>query len=294
MARACRQPMQGASNLATPAKQDGVKGITYLSALRQKQYGPMLFVDLYAGSGVNEIGGVEINGTPLSILHGIHDAIRSSKTEVHRMACIFSDIATSRATVLLPERVEAFQRELGLPENRNELVVATRRGQVVRVPIFYRESSATEMARLIHQYATQNPRTRILVGIDPNGPKDAPWPELGRLMNAVGSRVDLYVHLAATAMKRVAGARATGIKFAPMPDHIQHAINFIMSGNGAGWIREPIGADQWTLMLLTKNPPKHGWANQGYYLINSPEGREVIKRMSMTKKELASIQEVAE
>jgi hypothetical protein len=254
----------------------------------------MLFVDLYSGSGVNEVGGTDINGTPLSILHGIPDAIRSSKTEVCGMACIFSDIAPERATVLLPERVEDFQQKLGLEVNRNELVVETRKGQVVRVPIFYRQSSALEMAQFIHQYAIQHPRIRVLVGIDPNGPKDAPWPELGLLMQSVGSRVDLYVHLAATAMKRVSGARAaTGMQFAPMPDHISHAIQFIMAGDGAGWIREPIGADQWTLMLLTRNPPKHGWASQGYHLINSPEGREVIQRMSMTKKELASIKEVA-
>ena len=79
---------------------------------------------------------------------------------------------------------------------------------------------------------------------------------------------------------------ATGFTFAPIPDHI--SAMFAAFDKCGGWIREPVGPDQWTLALISKFPPRHGWNTKSasFHRIDSEAGQATIKRLTSTKKEL--------
>lgn len=279
---------QGGSVAATPIKQDGVVGIFDLQATRWKNYNPLVFVDLYAGSGRNVIGGESINGSPLSILGGIYRAVSKSRSRPpHPWLIVFNDIAPGRATSLLPENVMRWQEENGLPVNADSLCMRLKDGSEFVVPIKYLCGPSDDVVQAMRTALDAGFRAHFVMLVDPNGPKDAPWPDLQMIWNRHGRYVDLVLHIAATILKRVSKARdSVGYDFAPMPNHIAGMLDlFTRCG---GWIREPVGADQWTIAMISKYPPKSGWAqkNASFHLINSPDGQQTIKRLTYTKKEI--------
>ena len=280
--------VQGASAAATPIKQEGLLGIFNVQATRWKDKYPLVFVDLYAGSGRNVVGGESINGSPLSMLAGIHLALTRSNTRPRfSWLIVFNDIAPGRATDLLPENVKRWQEENGLPVDADGLTVTLKDGSDYRVPIQYRCGPSDDVVQAIRSALDDGTKAHFVMLVDPNGPKDAPWPDLKAIWAAHGNYVDLVLHIAATMLKRCSRARdATGYDFAPMPDHIAGMLELFRKSGG--WIREPVGADQWTIALICKYPPRQGWSRKtaSFHTIESRAGQETIKRLTYTKKEL--------
>lgn len=280
-------PIQGSSAHATPMKQDGIVGIVdMVNIMRQRSYKPVVFIDFYCGSGTNVVDGREISGSPISMLEGIVKATsRMKQIPRHPRMVVFNDIVQERSLDTLPVEVEAWQAKQGLPVNRDVLTCFTKTGQRFTVPIRYVAGSAQDMCAKVKQ-AIAN-RMHVVALIDPNGPKDAPWAELRELYEKHSKDFELLIHVSSTALKRVAGARAvTEFNFAPMPSHVSDMLQ-AFSGCG-GWIREPTGADQWTMVLITRFPPRSGWNVKNgprYLKMDTEEGQQLIQYLSTTVKQ---------
>lgn len=287
---------QGQSDLATPFKQRGLIGLYHTLTLKQKNLHEkgiktVVYVDMYSGVGENVANGQRIYGSPISMLEGIYRAVTSMKGElIGKRMIIFNDIVKGRASEMLPNRVLEWQQLKRLQRNPELLVLHTKDGYQVDIPIHYRDGSAQTMAEAISFIIDGAYKdSHFIIAIDPNGPKDAPWSQVRDLWEKNKRRIDLIFHISATTLKRTAKARDAGLNINPnIPNHIQGLLdNFSCS---KGWIRSGVGADYWTLMLLTEFPPKYGWgADVPFHLINSPEGQEVIRSLSLTKKEKAEV-----
>jgi three-Cys-motif partner protein len=285
-------PIQGQSDIATPAKQDGLHGVyKTINLMRKGLQRPVVFADLYCGSGINHAGGSEINGSPITMLSALHESIASmrGKPTCSRVV-LFADIVSERVNDTLPLIVEQWQRTNGLPVNRNMLKCMTSDRQLVEIPIHYHAKSADQSLDDMSEAIKRG--YHVVITIDPNGPKDAPWKKLREMYLTYWRRLEVVVHVSATALKRVAHARAaTSINFAPMPDHIADMVS-AFDGAG-GWVREPVGADQWTLLLLSNYPPRNGWSprNGGarFHRIDDLQGQDVIRRLSLTRKQLEQL-----
>lgn len=281
-------PKQGRSMLATPAKQDGLVGIiNTINTMRQSHFKPVIMADFYCGSGENVIDGMPINGSPISMLDGLTTSIaRMTSIPTHPRFLLFNDIVSERALDSLPHAIESWQREMGLPVNKDELVCYNKKSQEFRAAIKYRAGSAQSLCYEIVSAIDRG--FHFVAMVDPNGPKDAPWSELRQIYDSYrGKSIELIIHISSTTLKRVAKAReATDINFSPMPDHISDMLN-AFNGCG-GWIREPLGRDQWTMLLLSKFPPRNGWNPKNgprFLRINETEGIKLIEYLSTTKKD---------
>ncbi len=234
----------------------------------------MVFVDLYCGSGENKLPGEIIAGSPISMLAGILDAVQH--------------LTPGRATLLLPENVMRWQAENNLVVNPELFQCTARDGSIFSMPIKYRTGSAQDAVECICNIMQVNRKSHIILMIDPNGPKDAPWVKTKEIWDRYPNRVEMIFHLGATVLKRVSKARDTcGAEFfAPMPDHIAALVDSFSDSDG--WVRDPVGKDQWTMLLLSKFPPHNGWKtiDASFHKIQSEIGQQVVRRLSLTKKEL--------
>lgn len=280
---------QGSSLAATPIKQQGLVGIYHMTALRRKNYRkPTVFVDLYSGNGKNVVGDEVINGSPLSMLEGIKKAVQSMRgAPAAQWFLVFNDIAPDRATELLPENVMRWQEENKLPVNRDSISLTTADGSKVDIPVQYVCGCARSLVEQIAALLDKLKTAHVVMMVDPNGPKHAPWEELKQVWERHRQDAELIFHISATTLKRVAKARAsTGFAFAQMPDHIAALID-AFKGCG-GWGRKPVGADQWTILMLSMFPPRNGWEKAGFLKLDSEAWEGERLRMSMTAKELAA------
>ena len=274
--------IQGSSAIATPAKQKGLFGIHHMISTKRKNLGGLhLFCDAFSGSGLNHIEGEEIQGSPITILSAVTKSFLSFRDQppTYLPAFVFSDITASRSMEMLPENVAAWQSSNGLQVDPQNLIVSTRHGDYV-MPIHYRGESAEQLLVRIGLFLDQPNRTATIT-IDPNGPKDIPYDALKQLWKTYGKRLTLIFHVGATHLKRVAGAREAGINFRPLPDHLTGLIELFMS-QPRGWIRSPVGADQWTIVMLTHFETAYGWEKQGYHKLTTPIGQQVLSDLSLT------------
>lgn len=279
------KPIQGASALATPAKQNGLVGMfDTISVMRKNSHKPIVFADFYCGSGVNAVNGEEINGSPISMLEGIYLSCQRMKgPPAQQRYIVFNDIVSDRVLDALPIAVESWQARNRLPVDRNILRCTTKDGIPVSIPITYVASPAQELCNSIDGLIRGG--AHVVALVDPNGPKDAPWEALKRMFRAKERALELIIHVSSNTLKRVSRAReATGFNFSPMPNHVQDMLA-AFTGCG-GWIREPVGSDQWTMLLLSKFPPYGGWNCKNgprFLLIDSTEGSSLIRRLSTTR-----------
>jgi hypothetical protein len=261
-----------------------------LTLMRKHSRRPVMIADFYCGTGKNVVNDVPINGSPISILEGMALAI-SKMADPPKMQrrIVFNDIVSRRVMDHLPGVVEAWQSDMGLPVNRNQLTCYTKSGRPVVIPVYYSAGSAQSLCGDIE--TAINNGFHVIALIDPNGPKDAPWSELRSLYDRLGHSLEIIIHISATTLKRVAKAREAGYNFAPMPDHIS---GMLSAFNGAGgWVREPVGADQWTMLLLSRHSPRHGWKPKdgpGFLRIDDDNGQKLIQHLSTTAKEREQIQ----
>lgn len=287
---------QGQSDLATPAKQQGLIGMYRMLTLMRKKLREkkgiknLIYMDMYSGIGENVADGQRIYGSPISMLEGIHRAVRSMNDGPGgvKRHVVFNDIVKGRASEMLPQRVLEFQEDRGLQRNPELLVSYTKQGDIVEIPIIYRDGSAQSLAKSVIN-RLNNPRSseHYIIAVDPNGPKHAPWNELEYIWNNFSNHAEFIFHISATTLKRIAKARESGIKAnADIPNHVQAMLDKF--AHSKGWVRNGVGADYWTLMLLTKFSPDYGWGKD-YHLIDSPEGQKVIRSLSLTKKEMAEV-----
>lgn len=287
---------QGSSLTATPIKQQGLVGIYHMIALRRKNYRkPTVFVDLYSGNGKNVVGDEIINGSPLSMLEGIKKAVQSMRPEKKnptgtpkaQWSIVFNDIAPDRATDLLPENVMRWQEENRLPVNKDVIQLTNSIGHKVDITVEYVCGCAKSLVDQIAHFLDKMKSAHVVMMVDPNGPKHAPWNELKCVWERHHEESQLIFHISATALKRVAKARAsTAYDFAPMPDHISALLDLFEDCKG--WIRLPVGADQWTILMLSMFPPRNGWEKERFLELDSERGREAKALMSMTAKEYAA------
>lgn len=286
-------PIQGSSLLATPAKQDGLTGIVHMMTLMRKNMArPVAFIDAYCGNGVNSVDEKDINGSPISILEGICKAVASmSETPNHPRFILFNDIIESRVKGNLPVEVEQWQMKNGLPVNQNELVCYNKKKEPFRVSIIYEAKSANDLCDAVVLKAVKN-GCHVVVFVDPNGPKHAPWEKLKEIYKKYPKNVEMIFSIAGNTLKRVYGARlSTGYNFSSMPNHVADMIDSF--ADCGGWIREPIGADQWTMVLVSKFPPRNGWnvkTGPKFYKIDQPEGQQMVEYLSTTAKQRGLIQ----
>jgi len=284
-------PIQGMSAAATPVKQSGLVGMAnMLTLMRKHSRKPVMIADFYCGEGENVVDGVHIKGSPISIMQGIAMAIGQMVDPPKQPRYIvFNDIVSGRVMDRLPGVVERWQSDMGLPVNHMRLTCYTKAGRPVVIPIAYRVGSAQTLCGDIE--SSINHGFHVIALIDPNGPKDAPWSELRSLYDRRGNSLEVIIHISANTLKRVAKAREVGYNFAPMPDHISGMLS-AFDGAG-GWVREPVGADQWTLLLLSKFPPRNGWnpkTGPRFLRIDDDNGRELIQYLSTTAKEREQMQ----
>lgn len=285
-------PIQGSSLLATPAKQDGLTGIVHMMTLMRKNMArPVVFIDFYCGDGKNLVDGKVIKGSPISILEGVAKAIASmSELPKYPRQIVFNDIVAERVTDKLPLHIEGWQREMGLPVDCNYLVCYNKLGKRFRVPITYLAGGADSLCDSVFKGIMYG--YHVISIIDPNGPKDAPWEKLKQLYSKHSSSFEVIFHLSATTLKRVSLAReSTGFNFRPMPNHVANLIDSF--ADCGGWIREPVGGDQWTMMLVSKFPPRNGWNVKNgpkFYKIDQPEGQQMVEYLSTTAKQRGLIQ----
>jgi hypothetical protein len=281
---------QGSSHGATQYKQDSIRGIARMAALRQKNTsGLKVFADVFSGSGENVVDGEIIDGSPISILSGVVDAIQSMRgAYAGSYAVYFADIVTGRATDMLLSVITRWAASCGYPfthtGNTGILQVYKYDGGEGRVDIYLSESPASDSMAIIGNGLLSRRIERVTVFIDPNGPKHAPWRETMAIWRHFSSRSTIIIHIASTTLKRIAGARRAGCNMPDgIPDHVAEMIHWFKGAGG--WIREPINADQWTIAMLAKYPPTHDWQKGGFHAIDSDEGQALIKRLSTTKKE---------
>ncbi len=284
-------PIQGMSAAATPAKQSGLVGMTHmLTLMRKKLPRRVMVADFYCGEGENVVDGEHIKGSPISILEGMTLAI-SQMDDPPKMQrrIVFNDIVSRRVMDHLPGVVEAWQADMGLPVNRKQLTCYTKTGMPVVIPIYYWTGSAQSLCGDIE--TAINNGFHVIALIDPNGPKDAPWSELRSLYDRLGHRLEIIIHISATTLKRVAKAREAGYNFAPMPDHISGMLSVFHGARG--WVREPVGADQWTMLLLSRHAPRYGWNTKTgprFLKIDDENGQKLIQHLSTTAKEREQMQ----
>lgn len=276
---------QGSSSVATPAKQSGLIGmIDMLTKMRQKSYKPVVILDFYCGSGHNVLDGQTINGSPLSIIEGVCKAINAMKELPKQpMFIVFNDIVSMRVNDLLPEKIEEWQEKNGLPVDRNQLVCFNNKNERFAINLHYSAGDAADLCDSLLKAVRQGYHCVSI--IDPNGPKHVPWEKLRSIYNSHQKSLELIFHISATTLKRVWRAReSTDIQFSPMPDHIADMLTYF--NDCGGWIRQPAGADQWTMMLISRFPPRNGWLVKdglSFYKIEEQEGQKLIKHLSMTK-----------
>ena len=262
--------------------------------MREKNKGcSVLFADIFCGDGMNVIDGQEINGSPISMLEGLVGALLSMKgAPSSKYRCLFADISEGRATDFLPQRVRTWadSKGLELSDDCTKLLIPLKGkdGNILKekaeVLLTFAQASAVETVNWISSVLRRrDKRRRACIFVDPNGPKHAPWEELRNLWDQHKRKVEITAHISATQLKRIKGAREVGKAMPQVPDHVSAMIG-AFKGAG-GWIRSPAGADQWTVAMLTMFQPRSDWKKAGFVAIDSEEGADTIRRLSLTAKE---------
>lgn len=283
---------QGASVLATPAKQDGLYGIQHMYTLMHSRIpGTVFFADLFSGTGVNNIENTSVDGSPITALKAFHKAINSTKKfPLRKYQFVFNDIVEGRADVKLKNLVHKWANDTGITieegENFDTFSFKTKNGFVITFPVYFMNKSADEIISVIHEHMEKKDGSYFQIFIDPNGPKDFPWESVNQLYEKFPSRLTIAAHLSATALKRVAACKRArpDLSFVDMPDHVKGVIG-MFAKHPKGWVRKPVGADQWTMFFISRFSPKGDWQKQGFHHIGEQKGKEIIHLLSTTAKE---------
>lgn len=189
-------------------------------------------------------------GSPLAFLSAVH------RLEVTNYRAFFVDISRDAVSELLhrPE-VTSDERSFVMHGDNAEFVRA--------IPSII-EASGDRPGMAIGS-----------VLVDDNG-TGIPVHELADLAAAC-PRLDLFINITATGLKRAFHVRSLRLSDIVGGIDKQHWL-----------IREPIGAFQWT-MLLGRNVQVNDHRSEGFYHLESEQGRQVMERCNYTAAELREI-----
>ena len=110
--------------------------------------------------------------------------------------------------------------------------------------------------------------------VDPNEPR-IPLTLLDFFSHQYNRKIDLVINIAATSLKRQ-GKNLLGV------------VSPVLACKKKWLIREPEGTHQWTILVGTNWGKVNAWAGQGFYLLDSLEGQDILNRVTKTRKELAA------
>lgn len=272
--------IQGASWL-TERKEFEIGGLVQMR-LRQlkgdnpsRYYDRIVIADVFSGSGENVLSAHDnpIDGSPLRLLWALQtathtrDGISLGGLRNKKVDFFFSDIrpdATASLANLLADRWD-------IPEGLNV-------GKITAT------LPAHSALTLIHQEMLANPRTHLILVLDPNGPKDFPRDEALSLLRSFSNRIDLIPYISATSINRCLQHKnkcnAQYNWWLSSIERFDTGFALAIAQNRYGWIREPVQSDhQKWLMLPTFTPklvPRNDWNKQGYVEINSQRGRAAL------------------
>lgn len=261
---------QGSSKVVTPAKQYGLGGIIYMQILRtKKRPGSTIIADVFCGEGTNRLSLDEkINGSPITILEAYTKAVTAGAKTRQAVSFAFSDIR--------PEAITGLYKNI--EETYPDLIPCTA----------LIAGDAKDVVTMLHQELLETDHNLILV-VDPNGYKDLPFEELTKLGTdpQLLKRVDIILHLSATANKRILAAAKAGINLT-----IEWAMPFKemvlqIAGGRDGWIRKQLKGDawQWTLIPLFGYSPRNDWSKNGFIKLSSDEGMALLDHYSRTRQD---------
>lgn len=164
---------QGRSEIATPAKQYHLRSLVRMRCIMLSPYlingwaSSLRIRDAFCGDGENVVGGKVIDGSPVSIVNGIieaHQSCKSLRTVDHLIKCNFSDIRDDAISGLGPKMFDKFNFKSDLfSHNTWESKVICER------------LTATNALSDDIKYLQDNPKARLLLVIDTNGPSDIPF-----------------------------------------------------------------------------------------------------------------------
>lgn len=239
--------MQGQSDY-TPIKQFDLEAVLVMLCNIHKKSGRFFLVDLHAGEGMNMDAAIE--GSPIVMLHSVGKV--GGKAEIH-------------VVEINKKRADALRRRLRF-----------------RQPLFYEKVKANvhvwhgdnrditpSIIRAIDADARPSPEwARGIVYADPNGIKDLSVEALERFALKF-PRMDILVNIAATTIKRARGYRpdlyaSMDDVFKPIRDHRKRL-----------FIREPVGAFQWTMLLFTNWADCPTLEQRGFWDVDSPDGKRL-------------------
>lgn len=111
---------------------------------------------------------------------------------------------------------------------------------------------------------------------DPNGmPSFDLLADISRMKDF--RHIDMIVYLSATTVKRVRGA---------FPNRYKALLDSLKIIDKPFWkVRFPKGHQQWTFLIGTRWDKYPDWANRGFHDLRSPNGKEIIEKLSLTAKE---------
>ncbi len=279
---------QGRSEKATPAKQVHLEGLVSMRCQMLSNYlskgwaSSLTFRDAFCGDGENVVGGKAINGSPISIIHGLVSAHRKCialRPVDHLIKCKFSDVRADAIAALIPKLSHKFTIESNLFtfniwESKAEA----------------ESKCATEAISEDIRYLEANRKARLFLVIDTNGPSDIPFLLLQKILNdsSMRRRVDVVIHFSATAFKRVLNFKPAQKNMEEWFGRVETLFVETLSADETAWIRRPLlgDAQQWTLMVYWAKPyPDSDWNKQGFVKLGSSEGHDIIRHYTLTAKE---------
>ena len=119
-------------------------------------------------------------------------------------------------------------------------------------------------------------RHRLILILDPNGPKYLPFHQIMQLLNGpLRTQVDVIIHISGGAIKRVLGWAPAQKGMLDWFGRFETIFVSALSAEAEAWIREPIPGDssQWTMMVYWAKPiPQGDWQKQGFVKLGTPRG----------------------
>ena len=277
--------IQGASWL-TERKEFEIGNLAKLRLMQLKSwavdrhYDRIIIADVFSGSGENVLYANDdpIDGSPMRLLWALNSAINTKKGPnpmalgKKRIDFLFSDIRQDAITHL-------------------KNVIDDRWDDMPNTYVWPEVYEASQAIRMLIDELIDNPRTHLILVLDPNRPKAFPRDEVLEMLARHSARVDVIPYISATAINRCLRHReSSGANYdwwLSTIDSFDSGFVLEISKDRKGWIREPVHGDPQKWLLFPTFPkrfyPTHDWARQGYVTIESPRGIDALRTYSSIK-----------
>jgi three-Cys-motif partner protein len=270
---------QGASPIVTPMKQGNFAGIVEMRLIQHSrrlasgECSQLTIADPFSGDGENTIEGLAIDGSPLSILTGLERAF----VKCPDLRAVSANIKIRLSDLRKDSIHEAAKRIVAKFDKQFDLYGVNHYTTMVDID---RMLAAEAVARLI-EWLGEDSKRRLILIIDPNGPKTLPYLLVQQLLTGTLRRqADIVIHISANAISRVLAWQQAQINmkewFGTFPSMFIHALG----ADSSAWIRMPLVGDKsrWTIMAYWGDlAPRSDWRKQGFVHLGSPEGQAAVE-----------------